>query len=494
MLSERSIYNVQSSCNVTNISREEEVSFEDYVAQCRIFTVNNMSSDSVSADWDPDKKHKYLVSLIQEFVNRHQVRVTGYVTDLGTVNLNDLLNDVVDAVTGLGILKDAFENPEIDEIQINDYKTIFVVENGVTKPLVDKKGRVLQFFNNDEIHILFVKLVEDGTGNVPQFTEGKPIINTKTAKDQYRVSAVHFSANARDTQPYQFPITSMVIRKFRKVKLTMDDLVRGNTLTPKMGRFLKLLGRADVTLFCVGKTGSGKTTLLNIIAGEIPRNRRLLLVQNPTEMTFFERDEMGRNTRNAVHWEVREGQEKEGVTDTTSATMENLMSNTLRFTPEITIIGEARTHGEFEQIKRSVQMGQPVMGTFHAADSVDAIGRMATEVDGGSVETKKLFSRATDIIISQFRYPDGTRRILEISEILGVDADGEVKINKLFEFTETGEVVTNPKNGLPHSLGAFKQCNPISEGLKKKFFRSAIPLSEIEEFLTVDESEEIKLV
>lgn len=487
MLNEHTIYNIQSVNNVSNISREEEISFEEYVSQCRIFTVNNMSSDSVSSDWEPDRKHKYLVSLIEEFVQKHKVRVTGYINDLDQVDINHLLNDVTEAVTGLGILKEAFENPDIDEIQINDYKSIFVVDKGVTKPLVDKRGRVLQFFNNDEIHILFTKLVEDGTGNLPQFTDGMPIINTKTAKDQYRISAVHYSANARDTQPYQFPITSMVIRKFRKVKLTMDDLVAGNTLTPKMARFLMLLGRADTTLFCVGKTGSGKTTLLNIIAGTIPKSKRLLLVQNPTEMTFFERDELGRNTRNAVHWEVRESDTDKNVGYT--ATMENLMSNTLRFTPEVTIIGEARTHGEFEQIKRSVQMGQPVLGTFHAADSIDAIGRMATEVDGGSVETKKLFSRATDIIVSQFRYLDGTRRVLEISEILGVTQDGEVQINKLFEFVETGNVSTNPKNGLPHSEGYFKQVNPISEGLKKKFFRSSIPLSEIQEFLEVEEKE-----
>ena len=133
-------------------------------------------------------------------------------------------------------------------------------------------------------------------------------------------------------------------------------------------------------------------------------------------------------------------------------------------------------------------MGQPVMGTFHAADSQEAIGRMATEVGGDFFEAKTLFSTNVDIIISQFRYRDGTRRVLEISEILGVNEDGSIKVNTLFEFVETGRITKNPKNGLPHAIGYFKQVNPISEKLQKKFFRSSISKEDIQEFLEVDKT------
>ena len=486
MLSEHSIYHIQTMNNVTDLHREDTISFEEYVSQCRQFIVNNMSLDSVkSSSDDPQTKYKRLIALIESFVHKHEMAVEGYITQVGTIDKQKLLNDVVDVVTGLGILKEAFENPDVDEIQINDYKTIFVVEKGVTKPLVDAKGQPLTFFNNDEVHTLFNKLVDDGTGSVPQFTEGYPIQNTRTAHEGFRVSAVHYAANARDGDLQNAPITSMVIRKFRKVKLTMQELVDGHTLTPKMARFLELLGRADITMFCVGKTGSGKTTLLNIIGDTIPMNKRILLVQNPTEITFFKRDMYGRNKRNAVHWEVRDTSEKEQGA-VYSATMENLMSNTLRFTPEITIIGEARTHGEFEQIKRSIQMGQPVMGTFHAADSEEAIGRMATEVGGDMAEAKALFANNVDIIVSQFRFIDGTRRVLEISEIEGVNPDGTVKVNTLFTFEQNGKITKNAKNALPHALGVFKQVGGISEELQKKFFRSSISKEEIQEFIDVD--------
>lgn len=496
MLNEHSIYGIQTLNNVSEgISRHETISLEEYVAQCRMYVVDNMSGDNVSPDWDSTKRHNYLISVIENFVRSVDIPVDGFITKIGSVDTNRLLDRVVDEITGLGILKDAFENPDIDEIQINDYRSIFVVENGVTKPLVGKNGEILRFLDNEAVHTLYHRLITDGTGSskVPQFTEGAPIVNAKTAKDQYRISAVHYSANARDVAPYQFPITSLVIRKFKKVKLTMDNLVGGKTLTAKMARFVSLLGRSDITLFCVGKTGSGKTTLLNIIGGTIPLTKRILLVQNPTEMTFFERDASGRNKRNAVHWEVRDTGNVDS-NDITSATMENLLSNTLRFTPEVTIIGEARTHGEFEQIKRSIQMGQPVMGTFHAADSVDAIGRMATEAGGDLKETKKLFARATDIIISQYRYLDGSRRILEITEIIDVDDNGDVITNKLFEFVETGEITTNPVNALPHVQGYFRQVNPISENLARKFYRSSISREELEEFLNVDSDQVEEIV
>lgn len=486
MLNEHSIYSIQSMNNVTDLSREDSISFEEYVSQCRTFVVNNMSIEGISnMTDDPKTRHKRLISLIESFVNKHELNVDGYLTQVGTIDKQKLLDDVVDTVTGLGILKDAFENPDIDEIQINDYKTIFVVDKGVTKHLCDSKGQPLSFFNNDEVHTLFNKLVDDGTGSIPQFTDGYPIVNTKTARDQYRVSAVHYAANARDPDLGNKPITSMVIRKFRKVKLTMKDLIATDTLTDKMARFLELLGRADITMFCVGKTGSGKTTLLNIIGSTIPKNKRILLVQNPTEITFFERDSYNRNIRNAVHWEVRDSSSKDKDAIYT-ATMENLMSNTLRFTPEMTIIGEARTRGEFEQIKRSIQMGQPVMGTFHAFDTEEAIGRMATEVGGDIMEAKNLFANSVDIIVSQFRFLDGTRRVLEISEVLGLNEDGSVNVNKLFEFEQTGKITKNPKNALDHAVGQFRQINGISESLQKKFFRSSISKAEIQEFIDVD--------
>lgn len=489
MLTEHSIFGIQSMHNVDDFDRLDSVTFEEYVRHCRRFTIDNTVNNVASVNDNNETKTKRLISLIETFVEKHQKVVEGYITNIGTVDKGKLLSDLIDTITGYGVLKDAFEDPNIDEIQINDYKTIFVIDRGIPKPLLDKKGQPLQFFNNDEVHTLLNRLIEDGTGALPQFTEGKPIMNTKTAKDGFRVSAVHSAANARDGGIYNFPITTVVIRKFKKVKLQMADIEKSNTLTHKMGKFLRLVGRADISLFCVGKTGSGKTTLLNIIGEEIPITKRILTVQNPTELTFFDRDEHGRNRRNVVHWEAKSG--LKNADEPTSPTMAHLLENTLRFTPEVTIIGESRTPEEFGQLKASLETGQPVMGTFHAGSAAEAIGRMATAV-GGDLESKILFSTTVDLVVAQNRFADGTRRVMEISEICGLNPDNSVKVNTLFKFELTGRTDINPKNHQPHAYGRFVQVGVPSDKLINKFYMSSIGKDELAEFLQIGEpSEEV---
>lgn len=488
MLTIKDIYKIQSDYNVADGSfREAEISFEDYMTQCRIFLTSNLPDDYTKGDWDSDKKQQFLLNLSAQFVDKHPVRVKGYVSAEGIIDRTLLLEDVSDSVTGVSILKEALDDPEVDEIQINDKNTIYVSKGGVLVPYVDSKGRVLQFFSNDEIHIVLNKLIDDSTGNIPQFTEGLPILNAKTAKHQFRVNAVHYSANTMDKPPSNFPITTVVIRKFKEVKLTVDDLIKYEAVTPKMGRLLDLLGKAELKLFCVGPTGSGKTTLLNIIANTIPYDKRIILIQNPTEISFMERDEYGRNLRNVVHWEVRDtGDDSKSV-----ATMPNLVSNALRATPEVIIVGEARLPEEFAQMHRAMKTGHKVLSTYHADDELDAIGRFATElssVSGASYsEAVRLVADTVNIVISQFRFPDGRRRVMGISEILGANPDGSPNINQLFRFDMSGETRIN-QNGLTEVLGQFKQVGTLSERTQLSFFKAGVNKSRIAEFLEVTDS------
>lgn len=480
MLSLKEIYKLQSENSIADGSfKEAEVTFEEYITQCRIFLTANLPEGYIN--WDSEKKKSVMLNLASEFVDRHRVPVRGYVSAEGVLNTELLLEDVINSISGASILKEALEDPEVDEIQINDKNTIFVSKRGVLVPYVDSKGRVMQFVNDEEIHIVLNKLIDDGTGNVPQFTDGYPILNAKTAQHQYRINAVHPVANTRDKPPNNFPITSVVIRKFKEVKLTIDDLVTYEACTPKMGRLLTLLGRAELKLFCVGPTGSGKTTLLNIIASTIPHDKRIILVQNPTEISFMERDQYGRNIRNVVHWEV-----------VSNLSLDKLISNTLRATPEVIIVGEAREPEEFYQILRAMRTGHKVLGTFHAEDAVDGIERFANELSAKGVMTEsealKSVAKSIDIIISQFRFPDGRRRVMEIAEVDGVDSEGNVKIRKLFEFQLTGETRVN-EYGLTEVLGEFKQVGTLSERLVKTFYKAGISKEVIEEFTRVDEDQ-----
>jgi Flp pilus assembly CpaF family ATPase len=483
MLTIKDIYKLQADYSVADGSfAESEISFEDYMIQCRIFLTSNLPEEYYKSGWDAERQQTMLLNLASKFVDEHKVRVRGYVSIEGIVDSELLLEDVCDAVSGASILKEALEDPEVDEIQINDKDTVFVSRKGVLVYYVDSKGRIKKFVNNEEIHIVLNKLIDDGTGSVPQFTDGRPILSAKTAKHQYRINAVHFVANTRAKPPLNFAITNVTIRKFKEVKLTVADLVEHHAVTPKMGRLLELLGRAELKLFCVGPTGSGKTTLLNIIAGTIPFDRRIILIQNPTEISFMERDEFGRNTRNVVHWEV-----------VNAADMETLISNSLRSTPEVIIIGEAREASEFFQIQRAMRTGHKVLGTFHAEDALDGVGRFATELSsvGGTsyMESLRLVSDTIDIIISQFKFPDGRRRVMEIAEVDGIDEKGNVKVNVLFEFQLSGETRKN-EYGLTEVLGEFKQVGTMSPRIQKMFYKAGVSKDVIAEFLTVSDSQD----
>lgn len=481
MLSVHDIYKLQSLHSISESFGEDEgKDFKDYLNECRQFLTNNMHRVA-SKDGNTSENLKNVIKLIQEYVDKHNVKVKGYFIDGGVLDKDLLLNDLIDAVTGVGILKEAFEDEEVDEIQINDHKSIFVSRRGVLEPYIDSKGRELTFNSDEEIAMVISRIIDDGTGNLPQFTDGHPILNAKTAKEHYRINAVHNSANARDKLPNNFPMTSVVIRKFKEVKLELEDLIKGGSITPEMAEFIKILGRSGLKSFCVGPTGSGKTTLLNIIASNLPLGKRIILIQNPTEISLFERDALGKNRRNVVHWEVKDSGDT--TEDIEKATMPNLISNTLRATPEIMIVGEARTPGEFEQIMRVMKTGHPVLGTYHAEDSKDAVERFAEELDGGSIQSLRKVTKSIDFIISQHRFPDGTRRVMEISEIVGLDEKGEPVINTIFKFEMTGKYIINERNGLPSPEGKHRMVNGISDRLKEKFFKYGISIDELAPFI-----------
>ena len=481
MITVKGVVKLQSDYKVADDTYiQSEVSYGEYVDNCRIYIRGNINKEYHNSDWDAQRKTQHLESLIADFVKKHPSKVEGYVSPEGIVNSDLLLSDVIDSVTGIAVIKYALEEDEtVDEIQINDKDTIIVSRGGRYEPYVDREGRVMRFSSNEEIHTLINKLIDDGTGNIPQFTDGNPILNAKTAKHQYRISAVHHSANTQDKPPYNYPITTVTIRKFKEVKLTIEDLIKYGACTEEMGHLLKLLGRAEVRLFCVGPTGSGKTTLTQIMANEIPRDKRIGLVQNPSEITFQERDEYGRNKRNVFHWEVTE-----------HAGLDELASNTLRFTPDVALIGESRENTEFAQVLRILRSGHKTLGTFHSEGARDAVGRFATEISsiGGTSydEAVRLVADVIDVIIAQYKYPDGKRRIVGISEIQGVDDKGKVVVNDVFTFEESGESTIN-EHGLPEVHGEFKKKGTLSPYLQKKLFRAGVNRSDIEQFLTLEE-------
>ena len=240
---------------------------------------------------------------------------------------------------------------------------------------------------------------------------------------------------------------------------------------------------------CVGPTSSGKTTLLNAIAWEVDPELRLLLIQNPTEIMIYRRNpDNGANTRNALHWEAQDLNPEAGR-DPTTPTMANMISHTLRNTPDVIVPGEIRTPEEFFQANRALKTGHRILTTWHALDGADAIDRASTELStlGGSAsEHARSLASAFDIVVSQQKLGDGSRHVMAIEELTGRIIDGRAETKKLFEYVLTGESDKDPVTGKVTKIyGYFQQVHPLSDKLVQSFYQVGITKEEIAEFVTV---------
>lgn len=472
MLTAQRVSQLQSEYNVTEtgvVNYEEAIPYGEYLAECKEYHYSNKDADYAAMSGE-DKNNRIRAN-IQSFMKLRAVKVQGYLDNKGLLESGRLEESIFDAIAGYAVLKPALYDSDIDEIQVKDHLTLYVVRGGVEEYYVDEENRPVQFEDPEQVITVLNRLIDGGTGQAKTLSEAQPLLNDKTHEHHYRVNAVHHTVNARSHAPYDFPITMLTIRKFKEVKLTIEEIVSAGACTEQMGRFINLLGKADVRLFCVGPTASGKTTLLNSICFNIPISKSVLLIQNPTEISFFKRDQYGRNTRNVGHWEV-----------TSFVSMSQLTSNSLRASPVVIIAGEARDSDEFLEILRLASTGHRVMGTYHAESSVDAIYRFAEETN--SMDNISRITKAIDAIITQFKFDDGFRRVMELAEILGTK-DNEPQINILFEFVMSGKT-KKLDNGRIFIEGDFVHRNAISENLLNKFYKAGVALEEIAEFVSVE--------
>lgn len=489
MLGLTNIFKAQSKFGISStISNNEKVSYAVYLAGCRRMLTDKTPKDYYS--WDRRRQNDYTDNLIISYVRNNVKDVEGFLDENGDIQ-SDLLIDILRTdIVDFGILRKALEDDDIQEIQINDYKTLWVVKGGKSELYVDDTGKPYQFISDDELHSTIDRMIYNPNGNIPRMTYTNPLLNTRTAQKGYRLSAVNSSAITPDSKVgFDFPVTSVTIRKYAPSMLTFDDFEEFGSSANEMSNFLRLCGRADIRLICVGPTSSGKTTLLNAIVWEIPRDDRLILIQNPTEIMIYERsEETGANMRNALHWEAVDIDTRL-KDDPTTPSMSNMIAHTLRNTPDVIIPGEVRTPAEFFQMNRALKTGHRVLSTLHAYDGSDAVSRIATELAtlGGNVNDYALsIASSLDIAVSQRKLADGSRRIMSIEEYTGkILEDGTAETRVLFRYRLTGKVDKDEFGKLKHIHGYFEQVNPISDSLIQKFFSAGISIDELSDFINI---------
>lgn len=447
--------------NVVSESNEQAKSVDFVVSECRKFL--NLNAHEYS-NKEGDEKKSTLQNLINKFIENINYKVEGFITPDGKLNVNDLVSKLSQDITDYGILSSAIYDDDVSEIQING-KEIKVERKGHIEDYRDKADKIISFDSPTQQEVVFRRLLGD-----VRLSPKDTLANARTVEG-YRIAAVHHSAIAMDTlvqsnNGYNYA----VIRKFKKNKMPIQQLVKFKTLSDNMAKFLGTMIEGGSTFLTVGPTASGKTTTNQSILDTTPNDLRTLLIQNPSEIDLARRDGTGRVINNVIHLEARS---IENPTES-DPTMENFMNQALRLSPTFISFGELRSDGEFARAMTAALAGHSFNCTFHAEDSYGAMMRYATAYSAGSGSDRETviinLTGVVNFIIVQKIMRDGTRKILQITEVLGTKKDdkSEPELNDLYIY-DVGETIYDENKNIVSITGTHKRVGKLSDASVKKF-------------------------
>ncbi|MDF2964099.1 MAG: pilus assembly protein, partial [Paenibacillus sp.] len=328
---------------------------------------------------------------------------------------------------GLDVLQPLVDNPSITEIMINRHDQIFIEQEGRVR-LTDVK-----FESKEKLEDVIQAIVARVNRAV---NESSPIVDARLL-DGSRVNVV--------LSPVALEGPAMTVRKFPESPLTLNDLVAKDALSEEAAVFLTRLVKAKYNLFIGGGTGSGKTTFLNALSQYIPEDERLITIEDSAELQI-------RTVPNLVRLETRNAN-TEGKGE---ISIRDLIRSSLRMRPNRIIVGEVRGAEALDMLQAMNTGHDGSLSTGHANSTEDMLSRLETMVLSGAalpVEViRKQICSAIDVMIHLQRLRDRSRRVTEISEILGLHG-GEIQLNPLFQFVERGEDETGRVIGALKATG-----------------------------------------
>lgn len=333
--------------------------------------------------------------------------------DLGLADSLELSRRAFNDMRQLGALQPLLDDASITEVMINGKDNVFI----------EKAGRVtranLRFSTDEEL----MKIINDIVSSVNrEVNESKPIVDARL-NDGSRVNVV--------LPPISLVGPVVTIRKFPEKPMDFEDLIRFGSITPQVAKFLRDLVQAKYNIFISGGTGSGKTSFLNALSGQIPRHERVITIEDSAELQIQSVENLiGLETRNA------------NVEGKGAVPMRDLIKSSLRMRPERIIVGEVRGAEALDMLQAMNTGHDGSLSTGHANSTADMLSRLETMVLQASPlpleAIRQQIGSALDIIVHLTRLRDFSRRTFEISEVLGCK-NGQIQLNTLFRFVETGE-------------------------------------------------------
>ncbi len=332
--------------------------------------------------------------------------------DIARDERQKLVKDVLEEALGLGPLEDMLADPSISEIMVNGSQKIFV----------EKGGRVqlsgVTFTSNDHLRRIIERIV---TPLGRQINNATPYVDARL-KDGSRVNAV--------IEPLALDGPALTIRKFKKGGISPQKYVDFGSATMNMLDFLKISVEYGYNVVISGGTGSGKTSLLNMISQFIPAHERVITVEDAAELQMMQ--------EHVVRLETR----PPSMEGTNAVTIRDLIKNALRMRPDRIVVGETRDGAALDMLQAMNTGHDGSMTTTHANSPRECVARLETLVMMSGLDLplraiREQIAGAVDLIVQIVRLSDGSRKIISITEVVGMQGE-VISLAEIFKYKETG--------------------------------------------------------
>ena len=319
-------------------------------------------------------------------------------TPLNADDQREIVTDVLDNILGYGPIQTLLEDPEITEIMVNDPSTIYVERFG---KIHSTERRFI-----DQEHLL--RIIDKIVSQVGRrIDESSPMVDARLP-DGSRVNAI--------VHPLAINGPMLTIRKFSKDPFTMRDLISFGTLSERLATFIDACVRGQLNILISGGTGTGKTTLLNVVSSYVPGDERIVTIEDAAELRLHQEHVLRLESR------------PPNIEGAGEVTIRDLVRNALRMRPDRIIVGEVRGAEALDMLQAMNTGHEGSLSTIHANSPRDALARLETMVLMSGLDLpvraiREQSSSALDLLVHLARLNDGSRRVVQVSEVEGMEGN-----------------------------------------------------------------------